>query len=76
MVIAYCPGTLSCLLKQNGSVPFEAMGNFVRQLSAASKYLYNNRILHRDIKPENVLTFSAEGWTNNLPFQLCDFGLV
>lgn len=47
-------GTLAEILEQDGSIPQDKVGGFVKDLSSALNYLHRNGILYCDLRPEKV----------------------
>lgn len=65
-------GNLSNYIKQHRSLPESTCRYFLRQLSAALKYMRSNDVSHFDLKPQNLLITQ----TPQLTLKVADFGFA
>lgn len=47
-------GTLAEILEQDGSIPQDKVGGFVRDISSGLNYLHCNGIIYCDLRPQKV----------------------
>ncbi|KHN77680.1 MAP kinase-activated protein kinase 2 [Toxocara canis] len=68
-------GDLLTRFENQGSRPYpeRMVGEIIRQVGSAVKYLHDMNIAHRDIKLENILCSSCDG---SCVYKLADFGFA
>lgn len=63
-------GTLSRLIRKQGSLPVKGVYRLMQQLASALDYAHKKDIVHRDLKPQNALL------DENFNVILTDFGIA
>lgn len=71
IVMEYVAGkTLKELIKEKGSLGFDEIIDFSKQIAYALRHAHHNHIVHRDIKPHNILI------THDNRAKVTDFGIA
>jgi serine/threonine protein kinase len=76
LVMEYVQGTdLAKLVKQNGPLPVEQAGAYIRQAACGLAHAYEKGLVHRDIKPHNLF-LTAQGQPVEFVVKILDLGLA